>query len=314
MRNTLNHQHKGEVQHYDFYSDILYGFLKNYNSKDTVKAYTSDLKKYFKFIKQYYSDIKFTEINHKHLIFFRDKLIEDGVSERSIVRILAALNSFYNYLMDLDLIDTNPTVRVKRPKFNSDIKTQDLTDEQLEKSYGLFDRSKPSGKLHYALWVMFFKTGLRHSAITNLKFKDLVEVNDMLCFKYEVKGRGKDIKPMNNEMMSALGDYLSWCEDNNYSMDEEDYVFRPTTNQFGNRNKKLCASTVNYIFKKVQKGLGIKGSISPHSARATVVGQLLEKGESLYQVSEFVNHKDPKTTKGYSKRKSGLKDSFVFGL
>ena len=60
--------------------------------------------------------------------------------------------------------------------------------------------------------------------------------------------------------------------------------------------------------------IGIKGNVTVHSARSTVIGMLLEKGHSIDRVADFVGHKDMATTKAYNKRKQKIHNSLSFDL
>ncbi len=100
-----------------------------------------------------------------------------------------------------------------------------------------------------------------------------------------------------------------------FSMGLDDFIFRPTMNPTsGNLNKKLDGSSMNYIIKKYAAQLGIKGNVTVHSARSTVIGMLLEKGHSIDRVADFVGHRDISTTKSYNKRKKKIHESLSFFL
>jgi len=91
-------------------------------------------------------------------------------------------------------------------------------------------------------------------------------------------------------------------------------LFRPTKNPVGDVNKKLSSKAVDYMIKKYCNAIGVKGKVTVHSARSTVIGSLLEKGVGLERVADFVGHRDIGTTKNYNKRKTAIKDSPVFNL
>jgi len=92
-------------------------------------------------------------------------------------------------------------------------------------------------------------------------------------------------------------------------------LFRPTKNpKDGELNKKLSSKAVDYMIKKYANAIGVKGKITVHSARSTVIGSLLEKGISIDKVASFVGHADLGTTKAYNKRKGALDKSLSFEL
>jgi site-specific recombinase XerD len=95
----------------------------------------------------------------------------------------------------------------------------------------------------------------------------------------------------------------------------DDYIFRPTKNPIeANLNRPLDPKSLRYIFKKYAKKVGITSHVTPHSARSTVIGMLLDKGHGLERVADFVGHKDISMTKAYNKRRSKLQDSLSLDL
>lgn len=82
----------------------------------------------------------------------------------------------------------------------------------------------------------------------------------------------------------------------------------------GELNKRLSSKAVDYMIKKYTDAIGVKGKITVHSARSTVIGRLLEKGYSIDKVAEYVGHSDLGTTKAYNKRKTQIKDSLAFDM
>ena len=66
------------------------------------------------------------------------------------------------------------------------------------------------------------------------------------------------------------------------------------------------------MVKKYARLAGVKGTVSAHSARATVIGKLLEQDISIDRVADFVGHHDISTTKSYNNRKRKIEDSLSF--
>lgn len=294
---------------------IYYGFLHNFSSEHTRDSYALDLKKYLNFLFEHFKRIDEFKAEHAHLVAFKEFLIKEDFSQRSINRILACLWSFYEYLMDLDLIDKNPVARVKRFRMEKEVKTEDLSNDEVEKILASVDTTSGSGKLHKALLTLFFTSGMRHREVTLLKFKNLDEIKGLTVLRYKAKGGKEMVNPINPKAENALSDYLNWCEMNSYSMDLNDYIFRPTRNPIdSNLNKSINPKTLIYIFKKYAKLVGIKSKVTPHSARSTVIGMLLDKGHGLEKVADFVGHKDISMTKAYNKRKTQIHQSLSLEL
>jgi len=294
---------------------IYYGFLHNFSSPHTRDAYKRDLTKFLAFIAEKFRNIDEFKIEHAHVVAFKDELIKDEYSHRSINRILATLWSFYEYLLDLNYLEKNPISRVKRFRVEKIVTTEDLQDQEVLQILDIIDTTHGSGKLHKALLTMFFTTGMRHREVTHLKFRNLDEVSGFTVIKYFAKGSKEMMTPLNPKAEDALSDYLNWCQSQNLSMGPDDFIFRPTKNPNGNfLDKPLDPKTVHYIFRKYAKMVGVKSKVTVHSARSTVIGMLLDKGHSIEKVADFVGHKDISMTKAYSKRKTKLHQSLSLDL
>jgi site-specific recombinase XerD len=153
---------------------------------------------------------------------------------------------------------------------------------------------------------------MRHGKLVNLKFENLVQENEFVVFKYFGKGDKEMVTPLNERVLSHLGEYLEWCKGKGYSFSKSDFLLRPTKNpKDGILNKKLSSKSVDYMIKKYCKMIGVEGKITVHSARSTVIGSLLEKGIGIDKVADYFGHSDIGTTKAYNKRKTQIKDSLA---
>lgn len=290
---------------------IYYGFIHNFSSPHTRDAYTRDLRKFLHFLDKHFRNTNELLVEHAHVVAFKDFLLQNNASPRTVNRTLATLWSFYEYLMDMDLIDKNPVGRVKRFSIPKEVKTQDMSDEEVINLLEIIDTSVPSGKLHKAILTLFFTTGMRHREVSHLQFKNLDEQNGFTVVKYWAKGAKEMITPLNPKAEKALSEYLQWANNEGYPMGPEDYIFRGTKN-FSNR--PLDPKSLNYIIKKYAKMIGVKGSITIHSARSTVIGMLLDKGHALERVADFVGHRDISMTKAYNKRRLKIHQSLSLDL
>ncbi|WP_408096476.1 tyrosine-type recombinase/integrase [Peredibacter sp. HCB2-198] len=290
---------------------LYYGFIHNFSSEHTRDAYTRDLRKFLGFLQDHFRFIDETRVEHAHVVAFKDLLLKEDYSPRSVNRILATLWSFYDYLMDLDLIEKNPVARVKRFSIPKEVKTQDLSDEEVVHLLAAINTDLPSGKLHKAILTLFFTTGMRHREVSHLQFKNLDEQNGFTVVKYFAKGHREMITPLNPKAEAALSEYLQWAESAGYSMTQDDYIFRGTKN---NVNRPLDPKTLNYIIKRYAKMIGVRGDITIHSARSTVIGMLLDKGHALERVADFVGHRDISMTKAYNKRRQKIHQSLSLDL
>lgn len=320
MTDLINSTQYSPTLEFEDRHKIYYGFLHNFSSMNTRKNYFKDLKLFLSFMRKYFPRINEVRAEHAHIVAFKEFLIrlegerKQGRSHRSVNRTLACLFSFYEYLENLSLVKDNPVRKVRRFKIARRVETMDLTDEQVSLMLQAVDRVTLSGKLHFALLKVLFSTGMRHSELTHLKFENLDQQGKWIVLHYTAKGEKEMRTPLHPEAELALSDYLKACALEGYSMESDDYLFRPTKNSVGGLNKCLDSKSMSYIFSKYAKSAGVTNRVTPHSARASVIGSLLEKGISIDKVADFVGHKDMTTTKYYNKRLSKIENSLSFEL
>jgi integrase/recombinase XerD len=290
---------------------IYFGFIHNFSSPHTRDAYTRDLRKFLRFLEARFRGLHELRVEHAHVVAFKDELLRTDHALRSVNRILATLWSFYDYLMDQELVEKNPVGRVKRFNIPKEVKTQDLSDEQVAHLFAAIDDVKPAGRLHKAILLLFFTTGMRHREVSNLRFKNLGEENGFTVIRYLAKGAREMATTLNPKAEEALGAYLRWAHAAGYTMEPEDFIFRATKN---NVNRPLDPKTLNYIIKRYARKIGVRGNITIHSARSTVIGMLLDKGHPLERVADFVGHRDIAMTKAYNKRRRQIHESLSLDL
>jgi integrase/recombinase XerD len=290
---------------------IYYGFIHNFSSEHTRNAYKRDLSKFLGFINSHFRNLDELKVEHAHIVAFKDHLLKSESSPRTVNRTLSTLWSFYDYLIDLEILEKNPVERVKRFSIPKEVKTQDLSDQEVSELLSAIDDSTGSGKLHKAILTLFFTTGMRHREVSHLQFKNLDEESGFTVIRYWAKGAHEMVTPLNPKAELALSEYLQWAQANGYTMGPEDYIFRGTKNCI---NRPLDPKSLNYIIKKYAKAIGVSGKISIHSARSTVIGMLLDKGHALERVADFVGHRDISMTKAYNKRRLKIHQSLGLDL
>ncbi|MBP5296822.1 MAG: tyrosine-type recombinase/integrase [Bacteriovoracaceae bacterium] len=315
---------------------MYFGFLYNFTSPNTRKAYAKDLKKYLYFLHTFFPGLDELRAEHAHVVAYKNYLLQGSteteshvrergeglthLSHRTINRHLACVWSFYQYLFDQGLVSDNPARLIKRFRISHEGKTMDLADHQVLDLLAAVDRSTPAGLLHYALLMVLFTTGMRHHELTHMRLRNLTYENTFLVFKYKAKGDKEMVVPVHPKAEAAIGEYLAWCKEQGYSLKDDDYIFRPTKNPrskgrgLSALNKALDTKALAYIIKKYAQKIGIQGKITPHSARATVIGHLLAKGISIDRVADFVGHKNISTTKSYNRRQAKLENNLSFAL
>lgn len=275
-------------------SKLLYGFLKNYNSRATQESYRADLELFLKFLLKQFQKTEFS-LDHAHAVAYKNYLIESGFNQNTINRRIASASAYLEYLVQEGVREKNPFLRVKRfPKINVG-KTQAIEMEYLKNSLSKINRDNLTGLMRYALLLTLFNTGIRVSELCNLKLSSLERDELGILIKVKIKG-GKFHKVyLPRETVNSIYEYLSARSERFGDLSSVDFLFVSFSN---NCSRKLHRSSVNYIFKQVFKESTKK--LYPHSSRATFVTEVI-KEEGVSSAQKRVGHLDPRTTSIYDK-------------
>lgn len=300
--------------------ELFEEFFENFTSKYTRLSYESDLSKFFHFLDIHFPKLKkFSQIERGQIIAYRNWLTEEGgrygraAAPKTVCRGLSAISSYFDYLVEKKECEFNPVTSVKRPRHEVLKPTNALKKTQVEELIMAIDMNSQSGPLHKALLLTFFTTGLRKSEVLKLQYQDYTQINEHRVLEFRGKGGKTGQKVIHPMAVEAIEDYLSFMRAKGRGHKMGDWLFQPTRNPHNprNLNKPLNPRTINEILDKYARIIGLNFKISPHSARATFIGELLEVGVDIYKVAQEVNHSSVKTTQEYDKRRKKLSDSPV---
>jgi site-specific recombinase XerD len=180
-----------------------------------------------------------------------------------------------------------------------------------------------------AILVLFVTYGLRLSELRELNLSSFHFARDE--FKIFRK-RGKETTmPLNNTARGALREYIdierSSIQGQNRGQNGDgsftSLKSRPVASPGGNESDALFLSlrgtriTERQIRELVKKytgialGTGRRAGYSPHKLRATTATSLIERGNSIFDVQEFLNHDNITTTQLYAAHRRGAKRELV---
>jgi integrase/recombinase XerD len=309
----------------DSVEDLLYEFLKDRGFK-TEQAYKTDLKTFFNFTKENFglprlieNKMRFEEIRRVHIVKYKN-FLEEAISKRgrpfapnTINRRLSSISSFFQFLLQREIIVKNPAEFCKRPSRMVLYETQAFTDREMKTLFDLIiEQASP---LHRAIILLLFTTGMRQAELRSLKLSSLESDEGIGFIRYIGKGQKMNKVPVHPTTLYYIDEYLKWMEARNRKVELDDYLFQPSKNSHSIKlKKKLSHTAIGYIVGKWAKKVNKEKRITPHSARATFISSLIDNGEDIYYVSQLVNHADVRTTQGYNKRKRSHRRNPIYNL
>lgn len=267
--------------------EVLDNFFKvlksEYNySFYTIKNYKLDLTLFFDFLNK--SNINYLYLNNDNVLAYLKYLDKMNLKNSTISRRISALRTFYNYLMNEGLINSNIFLNVKNPKLEKKLPNY-LNYTEMEELLESIDISTDEGLKRRLLIEMFYSTGCRVSEIINIKVKDI----DFKDKKIRIMGKGS------KERIVYYGDYAKKYLDKYLSKGlDKDYLF---VNKHGD---KYTVEEIELIVKDIMKHLSIKTHVTPHTLRHTFATHLLNNGADIRSVQELLGHSNLSTTGIYT--------------
>lgn len=292
--------------------DFVEDFLGQFISKQTQKAYVSDLDSFFNFLKTAEVVISHPgQIQGHHFQVYRDELIAKGYSSATINRKLVGIRSFVKWAMSLKLMDHNPLDVVKLPKVQTEAPTQAFTDEEVTRMLNAPDLNTIKGQMHRVAMLLLFTLGPRRSELANIRLKDIYEDRGHWVLKIKGKGDKNRHLPLNPKVLNGIKSYIEYLADNGMVLTSDDYLIQ--SNLKKKKTEAIDGSTIYRIIQRYARDCGIHKKVSPHSCRATVISHLLDTQHTpIRDVAIFAGHSNITTTERYDKRREALENSAAY--
>ena len=268
---------------FDKYEDYL-NYEKNF-SKHTVSAYLRDVKVFEKFLAQ--NDCKISnEINYSFIRQWIVSLSEKRYSKTSINRKIASLKSYFNFLVNIDIIESSPLKGHKNLKSSTKIVIP-FSEDEIMQVFENFNDSKISDRDKLIIEI-FYSTGLRREELINIKIQDIFLKEGL------IKILGKRSKERLIPILLSLSKNLkNFISNNNNSK----YLFETK------KLKKISVSTVYRLINKYFRLVSSKVKVSPHVLRHTFATHMLNNGADINTIKEILGHSSLSSTQIYTKIK-----------
>ena len=256
-------------------------------SKQTIAAYSDDLKRFF----MYFEHKKKTEDLHgENLIeFLRYEMSQYDLTVSTAMRRLSSTKQFYLYLKKEGLF------KGEIPKIDTPKKPEKLPNclsvEEVEELLNMPDVNKPEGLRDRAMLETMYASGLRVSELLALEKKN-VNFKKALIIVFG-KGAKERKVPLGDFAIEYIQKYISEVRSKNPGKDTK-YLF---LNRYGKPISR------QYFFLQIRKYAamaGINQTISPHTLRHCFATHLLENGAQLRAVQEMLGHANIGTTQIYT--------------
>lgn len=276
--------------------NLINRFLKNLktanHSENTIRAYSQDLQQLAEFLRKYFPQGEIIPDKIKTL-YIRDMLVqlnEAGLQNRTLARKVTSIKMFFSFLQKNNLINKDPSLKLKSPKFKKKL-PKFFSQTEMETILKIPDTSNKFGVRNKAILELTYSAGLRISEICGAKLSNL----DLRQKSLKVMGKGKKERwiPFGEPAKKSIKKYLA-IRSQFIASDKSDILF---LSKSGN---PLSANEMRVIINRYLTLVAQTKGYSPHSLRHSFATHLLENGADLRAVQEMLGHEQLSTTQQYT--------------
>ena len=301
-------------------------------SRNTLEAYRNDLYQFMDFAQgrlnnsQPANSPPGVEVQQEAWGQVRLDLLTDYVSslkyrrsyrDTTTARKVAALKSFFNFLVHEEAIKENPTEFLTSPRVGRSL-PKFLSEEEVERLLSQAEKeASPEGRRDWAILELLYATGLRVSELVSLDMYDIdLQEGYVRCMG---KGSKERIAYMYPRAVQALRTYIESARPR-FVSSTGTYVKDDTQNPMGKpvnkvkaggskeekglfvnqRGDRLTRQWVWTILKTYARRAGLDKPITPHVLRHSFATHMLRGGASLRHLQELLGHSSITTTQVYT--------------
>lgn len=255
-------------------------------SEHTASNYARDLRQLFRLAQQ----TPLTELNTQHIRRFIAQLHGEGMSGRSLARMLSAWRGFYTYLTRDHSYGDNPCIGLRAPKTGKKLPEALSPDDAVQ--LVSLNADSVTDLRDKAMAELLYSSGLRLSELVAL---DAAAVRtDLPAGEVRVTGKGNKtrIVPMGSAAQQAL---LAWLEVRpQLAIGGEEALF------VGARGARISPRVVQLQLRNWGVKQGIASNVHPHLLRHSFASHVLQSSGDLRAVQEMLGHASISSTQVYT--------------
>ena len=294
--------------------DQIEGFLKFLDTdkgyaQNTIAAYQNDLNQFHQYLQkkeqqkiEHWRDIKKNVITD----YVADLKNSGEYASSTVARKVAAVKSFFHYLVAEGEIKEDPTYALDSPKVKKRLPkaiTPGEIDRLLRAPAG---ESGPKAQRDMALLEMLYASGMRVTELVSLDLAD-VDLDSESGAKVRVKGKKAKAKeriiPISPSAAEVVGYYIR--------NGRQQLAIDPNAEALflNNRGQRLTRQGLWLIIKHYVEAVGISEEVTPHTLRHSFAAHKLSQGKSLQDIQKLLGHANISTTQVYAHLQESKKEA-----
>jgi integrase/recombinase XerC len=211
-----------------------------------------------------------------------------GLGAKTLQRMLSALRTFFDFLVESGLLRHNPADGVSAPKTRR--RLPEILDVDQAARLLDIDAGDPLALRDHALMELIYSSGLRLSEAVGLDLGDV----DPASAVVEVTGKGRKTRlvPVGRMALAALRRWIEASAALRAPGETALFVSR--------RGRRISPRSVQIRIDAWARRQGLDVKVHPHMLRHAFASHLLESSGDLRAVQELLGHADLSTTQIYT--------------
>ena len=270
-------------------------------SEHTLRNYQSDLEQFVDYLAPAHPKTgkrKFPELTDIDHITIREWLSTLHTAQKkksSIARKLAALRTFFQFLVREGVLEQNPAKLVATPRLEKKL-PKHLSIEDAIRFIETPNTDTDLGKRDRAMLELMYATGVRVAELTKLNLGHIDFRNRLI--RVTGKRRKERIVPFGEPALEALRSYLDVRDGflSNAPISERE----PEALFLNYQGTRITTRSVGRMVDKHIRMCAEKYDISPHALRHSFATHLLDSGADLRDIQELLGHARLSSTQIYT--------------
>ena len=267
------------------FQEVILG--KSYN---TIRGYRKDIMQFVDYISGNEEIFDYNKVEVFTVRSFIAYSSSNEVGKRSINRKISALRTFFAYLKEQNIVETNKLIYVNMPKFEKELPTV-LTKEDINKLRNVIDISKVTGIRDRLIIEFLYSSGLRSSELVSLS-ELMVNLEER-----EVRVLGKG----NKERITFFSENArKWYEKYISAKRNEYKNYTPNIVFVNSRGERITTRSLRRLIADYAEKAGINKEVTPHVFRHSFATTLLNNKVDIRYLQELLGHSSISTTQVYT--------------
>ena len=257
-------------------------------SKNTIAAYRNDLAQFGSFVERQTSPT----VDRETILAFILELKEKRYAATTIARKIAAVRSYFHYLVGKGFVRQDPTEDLDSPKIGRSLPRAISVAEVDKLLQAAGAGATPESLRDRAMLELLYATGMRVSELVAL---DVEDVNVFAgCVRCSGRGGRERVIPVEFHKMSSVDRYTREARPLLLRRPEQQALF------LNHRGERLTRQGFWLIIKGHAKRAGIHSTITPHTLRHSFAAHQISSGAELKALQEILGHASISSTQVYT--------------